>query len=403
MEPAAEVQSVILSHQPEAAEPRRAVPAFAGNRLFSTAIRNAAAEPAAGSSRRREAAGRPSDIPEDGFRTRSKRSVSPPREMRSRSRGREREVVIRRDRADEPRRFHDDEPRRFHDAPHRFSEEPRRFNEEPRRSHEESRRSTEESRRFNGEPRRFNDDARRVVSKEDGTIKIQVSDARSLITRRGSVERSASGRVYSAPPMAIDGPEQLAQPSDHVRRELPPKCSFWPNCDKGRACAFFHPSKPCSRFPACAKGADCTYIHPQIACKYQEACQNPACNFVHYAPANPGPALGLGPSTMICKFYPNCTNRNCAFVHPIDVPCKYQGACQRPGCHFKHPEGFVPSAKSKVFAPCLFGKNCARPGCAYQHQPADDMDISPTTVQETPMGTEQPIPTIDTAVDTAQQ
>lgn len=315
-------------------------------RLFSSAIKDVSAEPQR--SVRRNESGR-ADIPNEGFRTSRNRSISPiPMQERGESPRRSSRRVV-------TRRGDDEEDRRDR-----------------------------------------NDRGRRIVSKEEGTFKIQVADARQLISRHVSKSperynaRRGRGQSMDVDPIigrgAVDIPMHQA-----VQREKKPKCPDFPKCTKGDECEFYHPKKICTYFPTCGNGKDCTYIHPPIPCKFQEGCQKPLCNYAHpegfipgSVPAIPLPMPSYAPpapyaSTVICKFHPNCVNYNCPFVHPIETPCKFGVNCNRPGCHYKHPEGVA--AKAKVFIPCMFGPRCAKPGCAYQH-PAPE---------ETAMATDQPM------------
>lgn len=296
------------------------------NRLFSSALKSATTG-SSDSSRRREP-GRSDYVPEEGYRTRRNRTPSP---------------------------------------------EPMNVEE----SADRSRRHV--SRRDNGRRDRSEEDSRgasRRIVKTDGTLKIEVKDARELISRRRRDSKSPDRQQVSRnigrsamdvdqqspnfPPLPILLPLSGTAPEDRPQRI---KCPDFPNC-KNDPCSYYHPKRVCIHFPNCGKGPACTYIHPPIPCKFQSLCQNPMCNYTHspeleaaMAPPAPKPSappsiMSAGPkSAVICKFHPHCTNSYCPFVHPVEIPCKFGENCTRLGCHFKHPAGHSGAPKSKIFSP----------------------------------------------------
>lgn len=291
---------------------------------------------------------RKSDVPEEGFKTRRNRSTSPSSKTSyantrplssatttsSRNLNSDREVVVRRD--------------------------------------------------FDGDRT-----GRRIVSKEDGTIKIQVKDARELLSRRHEevppfqpeinfVRDYRQRSEFDPNKMEID--QEAEEHQLRPTSELPVKCAFFPNCRSGDACPYYHPTRPCVFFPNCSHADRCTFIHPSIPCKYQASCTKPLCNYTHTKSTA---------SMILCKFYPNCVNANCPFVHPIETPCKFGLACQNASCPFKHPEGRSLTAKAKIFSPCIYGRACAKPGCPYQHPPPAESS-SPTDPSALP--TPSPVP-----------
>lgn len=152
------------------------------------------------------------------------------------------------------------------------------------------------------------------------------------------------------------------------------RCSYWPHCKAGDACEFAHPSEPCKHFPNCMFGDKCIYIHPVIPCKFQGRCQNPHCNYQHSSPAvASGKSFVIAnnpfhpPSAIPCRFYPNCKNASCPFLHPNTTPCKFAENCQRPACPFFHPASRTLASKAFVNAPCRYGKSCSKPDCPFQH------------------------------------
>lgn len=137
-----------------------------------------------------------------------------------------------------------------------------------------------------------------------------------------------------------------------------------------------------------SEGTDKHKDPSQVPCRYQLACDNPACHFGHQSPAappgittdladkcsygaacqnkkcaasHPSPAKRLEHlNTVMCMFFPNCTNPTCPFKHPTtplcrngadcpnrdsgctyahsDIKCKFN-PCQKPKCIFRHVEG----------------------------------------------------------------
>ncbi|KAL5273835.1 ZC3H14.2 family protein [Megaselia abdita] len=132
------------------------------------------------------------------------------------------------------------------------------------------------------------------------------------------------------------------------------RCKFYPACTKFE-CEFFHPLSSCKAFPNCKFAEKCLYIHPK--CKYDVSCTNNGCNYSHTRISTNAPPLsshvvpvqnyksinpvrssgGSVDSTMMCKYYPHCTNNTCNFYHP--KPCKFGWNClNKLECNFYHPD-----------------------------------------------------------------
>lgn len=63
----------------------------------------------------------------------------------------------------------------------------------------------------------------------------------------------------------------------------------------------------------------------QVRCRFFPNCSNADCPFVH--------------PTEQCKYFPACTNGpKCIYLHP-EIDCKYGVACTRQNCNYKHPKG----------------------------------------------------------------
>uniref|UniRef100_A0A182W177 Zinc finger CCCH domain-containing protein 14 n=1 Tax=Anopheles minimus TaxID=112268 RepID=A0A182W177_9DIPT len=134
---------------------------------------------------------------------------------------------------------------------------------------------------------------------------------------------------------------------------LKERCKYYPNCRQGDVCEFLHPSTPCKAFPSCKFGDKCLYLHPM--CKYDQTCHRLDCNFMHSKSASTGTSSGLSapplassvvpvqnyksiiakPLPPVCKFYPNCVNSQCQFLHP--KMCRFGKHCvNKIECNFYH-------------------------------------------------------------------
>uniref|UniRef100_A0A182JUK8 Zinc finger CCCH domain-containing protein 14 n=1 Tax=Anopheles christyi TaxID=43041 RepID=A0A182JUK8_9DIPT len=134
---------------------------------------------------------------------------------------------------------------------------------------------------------------------------------------------------------------------------LKERCKYFPNCRQGDACEFLHPTTPCKAFPSCKFGDKCLYLHPM--CKYDQTCHRLDCNFMHSKSGSPSTSGGLSapplassvvpvqnyktisakPLPPVCKFYPNCVNTQCQFLHP--KICRFGKHCgNRIECNFYH-------------------------------------------------------------------
>ncbi|XP_014242609.1 zinc finger CCCH domain-containing protein 14 [Cimex lectularius] len=119
------------------------------------------------------------------------------------------------------------------------------------------------------------------------------------------------------------------------------RCKFWPECDSGELCPFFHPTTLCRMFPSCAFGDKCLFIHP--ACKFADKCLNTNCPYTHTSitpkpkvPVRTPLAPVMTSSSQICIYYPKCTKPFCPFLH-VPKPCRFGSSCTKVGCEFSHP------------------------------------------------------------------
>uniref|UniRef100_A0A182PS70 Zinc finger CCCH domain-containing protein 14 n=1 Tax=Anopheles epiroticus TaxID=199890 RepID=A0A182PS70_9DIPT len=134
---------------------------------------------------------------------------------------------------------------------------------------------------------------------------------------------------------------------------LKERCKYFPNCRQGDACEFLHPTTPCKAFPSCKFGDKCLYLHPM--CKYDQTCHRLDCNYMHSKSAASSASGGLlapplassvvpvqnyktisaKPLPPVCKFYPNCVNSQCQYLHP--KMCHFGKHCaNKIECNFYH-------------------------------------------------------------------
>ncbi|XP_060530224.1 zinc finger CCCH domain-containing protein 14 isoform X2 [Cylas formicarius] len=109
------------------------------------------------------------------------------------------------------------------------------------------------------------------------------------------------------------------------------RCKYWPGCRQGDKCEFVHPSVTCEAFPQCKFGDRCLYLHPK--CKFGSACTKKDCLYDHSLGTKA--TCGSATTQQNCKFFPNCTNPKCQFLHP--KPCKFGKYCKNmDACSFSH-------------------------------------------------------------------
>ncbi|XP_041352067.1 zinc finger CCCH domain-containing protein 14-like isoform X2 [Gigantopelta aegis] len=146
-----------------------------------------------------------------------------------------------------------------------------------------------------------------------------------------------------------DSDEEEEESSPVKKAKMAERCRFWPACVNGNACQYHHPSVPCKTFPHCKFGDKCLYIHPN--CMFDARCTKRDCPYTHASrrsvhtspPAMQQPMVIIAaPSSMAsmapvpCKFFPNCHNTQCPFIHP--KACRFGFNCMRKStCPFHHP------------------------------------------------------------------
>lgn len=127
--------------------------------------------------------------------------------------------------------------------------------------------------------------------------------------------------------------------SNQKRQKVVERCKYWPSCKHSDDCLYYHPSVPCKSFPECRYGDKCLFIHPN--CKFDSRCSRKDCPYTHaikkkfpLALLDEKRAVKAQGFKTVCKFYPKCTVKNCAFVHP--KLCRFGTKCRLPNCLFTH-------------------------------------------------------------------
>lgn len=148
--------------------------------------------------------------------------------------------------------------------------------------------------------------------------------------------------------------------SESGEKSHPIRCQYWPNCNRGDTCKFWHPKELCRKYPNCPEGDHCLYIHPAPLSRPPTKPQSPA----YSSHASDAGSVASNSSTIECKFGANCTRPDCKFSHPspaaivammkakethsiqsksssedlstINIPCRYEPNCTRADCRFLH-------------------------------------------------------------------
>lgn len=144
--------------------------------------------------------------------------------------------------------------------------------------------------------------------------------------------------------------EQSKDPDDKQTAE---RCKYWPSCNAGDECSYYHPTVPCRTFPNCRFGSKCLYIHPP--CKFNPNCARPGCPFAHPIGGGAAAGGGMGPSAAPKRARAPGYFR--ALQQPLAPKCKYGFKCTNLLCKFSH----------QASGPCRFGANCLLESCPYTH------------------------------------
>ncbi|XP_053680538.1 uncharacterized protein LOC128731442 [Anopheles nili] len=199
-------------------------------------------------------------------------------------------------------------------------------------------------------------DSRRDWERESGERR-DIRDANRLKSPGRKIKKLESSRKFDdIPPLlssvalsGSDGKNSKGGSGGAIKE----RCKYFPNCRQGDACEFLHPATPCKAFPSCKFGDKCLYLHPM--CKYDQTCHRLDCNFMHSKSASSPTSSSLSapplassvvpvqnyktisakPLPPLCKYYPNCVNNQCQFLHP--KMCRFGKHCvNKIECNFYH-------------------------------------------------------------------
>ncbi|ORX57897.1 hypothetical protein BCR36DRAFT_580463 [Piromyces finnis] len=200
------------------------------------------------------------------------------------------------------------------------------------------------------------------------------------------------------------------------------RCSYWPNCNRGDECKFWHPKELCPNLNNCPDGDQCLYIHPAIPqsqlnknkLKKSESSLEVSENFntPKYTLQKKSSRISLNGTinqqaslvkksskanlkessstnnlhAIECKFGANCTRPDCKFSHPSPAAILAANALKKKDSKLlkekksydvlKHKE-----SRSKLISSeneekaedgqtifCRFGSECKRPNCKFLHE-----------------------------------
>eukprot|EP00794_Sanderia_malayensis_P017270 gene17270-18996_t len=96
-------------------------------------------------------------------------------------------------------------------------------------------------------------------------------------------------------------------------------------------------------------------------CRFWPNCKNASCQYIH--------------PTIPCRMFPNCNFKDkCIFLHPV---CRFGNRCTKPVCPYTHTQkpryalpATVPKIGTSLDAPapiCRFYPNCSKPSCPFRH------------------------------------
>jgi len=195
------------------------------------------------------------------------------------------------------------------------------------------------------------------------------------------------------------------------------RCTYWPNCNRGDECKFWHPKELCPNLNNCQYGDECLYIHPAIpqnqlnkknkkksessievsettkhtvqkklskresiasitsnSSQSKKSIKNNTKEFTANGAATNSYAIE-------CKFGANCTRADCKFSHPSpaailaanNLKKKESGKLKEKKSHdlLKHKESRSStksiSLEEAQTVLCRFDPNCKRENCKFMH------------------------------------
>jgi len=132
------------------------------------------------------------------------------------------------------------------------------------------------------------------------------------------------------------------------------RCSYWPNCNRGDECKFWHPKELCPNLNNCPDGDQCLYIHPAVPQNQLNKIKKKKSEStleVNEAFTTPKHTLqkklskresllslnsNLTPNLLKKTSKVNLKEANVATNSHV-IECKFGANCTRPDCKFSHP------------------------------------------------------------------
>jgi len=141
------------------------------------------------------------------------------------------------------------------------------------------------------------------------------------------------------------------------------RCQYWPNCNRGETCKFWHPKELCRRYPNCTDGDQCLYIHPAPLSKPPTKPQSPAFSS-HSSDAG---SVASNSSNIECKYGANCTRPDCKFSHPSPAAIVAMMAAKNKQSSHSVQSKASSEDLSTINIPCRYEPNCSRADCRFLH------------------------------------
>jgi len=223
---------------------------------------------------------------------------------------------------------------------------------------------------------------------ESDTDKAEVKDVKAK--RRSFQTRSRSGSKSSISSIGTDRTgkskksihERKSSISSNASNSERVRCQYWPECNRGDQCKFWHPKELCKNYPNCPYGDKCLYIHPA-------APETPVRSTIKHNRTKSDASSVISSisnrSNVECKFGANCNRADCKYSHPSPAAIAAEIAKKATAAATESLEQTKQelqkqlkeqaqlkanaSAKSsvKTNVPCHFFPNCKNPDCPYQH------------------------------------
>jgi len=148
------------------------------------------------------------------------------------------------------------------------------------------------------------------------------------------------------------------------------RCSYWPNCNRGDECKFWHPKELCPHLNNCPDGDQCLYIHPAIPQsqlnkakkkKSESTLELTEKHTLQKKLSKRDSMLSLNSTQTLLKKSSKANIKeamNATANSSFAVECKYGANCTRPDCKFSHPSpaAILAAAKKKAETTVLLKK-----------------------------------------------